>query len=1342
MSEASLRLNYVLSQDAYGAGSGLSLGIASFPVPDLAVGRLVETASEASGMLDAYLNHTTSGVVSTPTSSLTTGYDFMADTAASVATDLAAGLGSGATRNDTLITDPASPNAVPWTADNLRSALLGSRHDLVFLAGHFSANRALAADQTTTMSTTDLVSSAVDLQNAIVFSQGCHSGYGIVDGAAIPDITQPLDWAQAFARKRATLVGGTGYQYGDSELIGYSELIYASLAKELRTGTGPVGIGAALLAAKRDYLRLTPDLGGTDVKALLEATLYGLPMLSVNLPGTRLPAVTGGSTIAPADLSPVASGPGADLGLQAAPVDLTGIAGSLGSGTGTGGASYLTGPGGAVAAQPYQPVLPLITRNISVPGQVLRGVGFIGGDYEDTSPVTPLVSVPATDQGSGQTPFTSPSFYPAGVASVSYFDALFGGDPVTRLLVTPVQHRSDGSTATRRRFDSLHLQLFYSAFSATVTVGGQVFRPSLAAAPTIVDTSADETGGTITFRAHVSGDPAAGVQKVWITYTGFASTWTSLDLVQDPGDASLWAATLPVPSGHTAGELRYLVQAVNGTGLVSMDTNDGAFHAITPAPSGVPAAVTHVSFDAANGSTNPAAGTFGDTVTFSAHLSGASPLGGLPVVFSFGGESRTALTNAGGLAAVSWTLVQAPGAGTVTASYAGDNAFKSSFDTLPFTLARADTSLALTGGTWSPANSGLSATLRDDHGSPMAQRSVFFVIRNSTTPSASLTTEALTDAAGIARLGAFPLPAGAYTVEARFSGSIPLLPGSTSMALADDAYRAAVSGTVDYTAAGRARLTISFTVASKDWDGTTIASISACSLSGAPSTAAVGCSAASATASFSDAAPGTFKTVTGSGFTLTGADAAGYEIVNPVAYTTADITAVNPGKVLGSVATADAAFNDVSNGFDVLFSKGATTSVMTLRNTDPGTFHYMLGLDNQTGITLGSANGATSTTIITIPGVPASGVNVTLPASAAGLTDPAFTVQGSRPIRVHPDDDHDAEVSASVWYALAAPGGDCTAPGVAWIAGQPADGSAVKCVKIDGFALPKRHHARIDLNLEFRLKGTTGWLASQNPTLNFRAGFPFKSITSVTLAPSWGSMAGTYPGSQITGIVGVGQAVTAVGGFVFDTNGSGIGGAVVRVYGAAPSAANACTTTGQVAEFTTLPDGFYFVTQKGVNDASTQATGPSPLPAGIQYHVAVCNVPGVSAAYWPGRAIDHKLATKEFDGEDFYVAQPHHLDVTYQPATGKVATALGTIRVEVKDLFGYDVTADNLDTITLSAPVGSSLVLSGTLSVKVVGGVATFTNVKLSKAGTWSLIATAAPANWGGGTATLPIVIK
>jgi CSLREA domain-containing protein len=161
-SQASLRQGYILTQDAYGSNVDLALKVNEFPIPDLAVGRLVETGADVITVIDAYLG-TDGGVVSTPTSALVTGYDFLEDVARAVQTELEAGLASDI---DTLIApgnlSPQDPAA--WTAADLRAALLNSPHDLVFLAGHFSANSTLAADYSTRLVTADLISSPVDEQ--------------------------------------------------------------------------------------------------------------------------------------------------------------------------------------------------------------------------------------------------------------------------------------------------------------------------------------------------------------------------------------------------------------------------------------------------------------------------------------------------------------------------------------------------------------------------------------------------------------------------------------------------------------------------------------------------------------------------------------------------------------------------------------------------------------------------------------------------------------------------------------------------------------------------------------------------------------------------------------------------------------------------------------------------------------------------------------------------------------------------------------------------------------------------------------------------------------------------
>jgi len=285
-SQASLRLGYVLSQDGYGAQQNVSLNANDFPLPDLAVGRLLETPGEVIGVIDAYLD-TADGVV-TPGSALVTGYDFVTDNAEAVLAELGAGMPGAAI--DTLIAprDLAPFDPATWTADDLGALVLHNEYDIAYLAGHFSANSALAADYTTSLLTTDLVGSTVVMSNSLFFSAGCHSGYNIVAEHAVPGVTLKLDWAQAFAQKGATLIGGTGYQYGDTDFIEYSERLYLEFSRQLRTGEGAIPIGKALVAAKQDYLLTTPVMRGIHEKTLLEATIFGLPMLSVNMPGERL----------------------------------------------------------------------------------------------------------------------------------------------------------------------------------------------------------------------------------------------------------------------------------------------------------------------------------------------------------------------------------------------------------------------------------------------------------------------------------------------------------------------------------------------------------------------------------------------------------------------------------------------------------------------------------------------------------------------------------------------------------------------------------------------------------------------------------------------------------------------------------------------------------------------------------------------------------------------------------------------------------------------------------------------------------------------------------------------
>ena len=789
-SQASLRRNYVLGQDAYGAVSDLNLKGAVLPVPDLAVGRLVETPGEIAGMVDAYLG-LNGGVLPQATSSLVTGYDFLTSAADSVQTDFAAGLGSTG-RAETLITNQGVPTTTTtlgapsrtrsWTATDLSNALLGSHHDLVFLAGHFSAFSALAADYQTSLSTADLDAHPDLLTNSLVISAGCHAGYNLLDAEGVPGLVG-LDWPEAMARQRATLIAGTGYQYADTDFLAYSAKLYTLLASQLRSGAGAVSLGQALVNAKQDYLAGVSTLGGIDQKALIESTLYGLPMTGINLPHGRTTDPGNGAGITPAPVA--AATPGAQLGLKTAPLTITPtltppppkqVLDTAGIPVvPTAFFNWFTGRDG-VQSGPALPALPKQIDDVtSTSGEVLRGVGFTGGTYTDATGVTPLTGAPTTEQNGIHTSFVSPVFYPQKLATVNYFGALDGNgtDGRTRLITTPAQYRSEANTTTdtERKYSQLGLQLYYS--NNTLTYGNNT--PALAAPPSISGVADTVLPDAVSVSAHITGDPSAGIQKTWVTYTAETGSlhgaWQSTDLVQDPVDSTLWTGTFVLPVGQTVADVRYIVQAVNGVGLVGLDNNLGDGY--TPGkPVGVPvpppAITTTTVVDPV-----PVSGVSGTSLTIGATTS--APTGSV-ITFALGNASITAISDGAGRATATLPLQDAVGGYTLSASYGGDATRRGSSSSRPFGITSVPTALTLSAG----AATTLSAVLtRTAPSIPLPQQTVYFTVTGPSLVTTRFT--ATSDPQGRAHVPTGSLPDGTYTVTAQFLGTPSTLLPSTSL---------------------------------------------------------------------------------------------------------------------------------------------------------------------------------------------------------------------------------------------------------------------------------------------------------------------------------------------------------------------------------------------------------------------------------------------------------------------------------------------------------------------------------------------------------------------------------
>ncbi len=796
-SQASLRNGYLLTQDTYGASIELQRRNTRLPIPELAVGRLVETPDEINATIQAFLDLAgTTGTIPTPTRALVTGYDFLADAATAIEDDLAAGLGANGSVT-TLIDAATVAPANGWSADELRTVLMESgRHDLMYLGGHFSSFSALAADHETRVLASELLDSSVDMRNAIIFSNGCHSGYNLVSGHAVPNVSIEPDWAQVFAAKGAVLIAGTGYQYGDTDFTEYGERLYYEFSRELRRGSGPVSVGEALVRAKQVYLSETVEMRPIHEKTLLIAALFGLPMTTIDMPGARYNPPPP-EQVTPA---PVTVGPGSELGL--ATYDLT-VAPDLErvekplqnivTDEPTDTVYYRVTGSDRLVINPGEPILPLDLRKFQTTDRVVRGLGFRGGSYVDDLNVIPLTGAATTELRGIHTPFISNVFYPITPWDLNYFDVLANSvaDGAVGVGAIPAQYRSNGPASvdgTMRVYNSMAFRLFYSDNTAAYenVVYDITNIPALAGPPVVAKVLAETTGSAqVAFRVTVTGDPSAGIQAVWVTYTSdqapLAGQWQSLDLTQDPLDSRDWIGTLDL-QGTSAGNLRYMVQAVNGAGLVSLSTNMGAYFTpdVDPATPAVPPGSTvppaPVELELLS---PPSFGDYGTQATFAARLtSNGAPLAQETLEFGLTSQRQTAVTGPDGVASVSLTVIGDPVDDTVRVTYPGAPGLAPAAVGAPFTIRPIATILTVLTSTPTfsadgPADLAIALTDASPGNRPQPYKTVLIVVENNS--GDVVFAEAVqTDLYGAANLRTVSLTSGSYQVRAFFAGRVTL----------------------------------------------------------------------------------------------------------------------------------------------------------------------------------------------------------------------------------------------------------------------------------------------------------------------------------------------------------------------------------------------------------------------------------------------------------------------------------------------------------------------------------------------------------------------------------------
>lgn len=627
--EARLLGGYILSDNYYASFHPLTAQGRQLFIPEFPIGRLVETPEEIINTLTAF----TSGQAVTLSTSLVAGYDFVTDGSAIIRDELVAG-GSAVT---SLISDT-------WSSDDLRPLLLTNSHDFVSLNGHFDHQRLVAADLASVIEAAEIATAPTDFNQDILISIGCQSGLSISDHDALGGvITRTYDFPQAFASRGAAYIANTGFGYGDSEAIGYSEELALQLVRALSQEDG-MPIGQALMQAKQAYYT---DAGFSsfseyDEKVLVEWTLYGLPMIEVHLPanlslprqerqseGVFLP-VPVGSTAPPA-LQQVVTMPISVLSTFT-PVTIT-------TGNGQPAGTYLnvtatvqignespitiTGDLEVNPGRPLQPRLTLPIQATNTP-YVAHGVVFGSGHYDDNVNFDPVVSRIVSDTAKNEPPFGFPQWYPMPMHMVN---RLRLGDhyAAEKLVFSPSQYLAQTAvTGTARLYDGLQLQVLYAPVSIT-----DFFPPTIQQVQVI--TSVQGISFTVTVT------DMSGVAQVLVTYDNSQGDWQSAALTNSyPG---VWQGII-----HPTNMKQAFIQAVDSAGNVSISANKGYYFTAVnvqlepdAAGSGLPGQLVTYTHTLTN------AGGGADTFLLSAVSSGNWPVQVQPAVISLASQASASI---------------------------------------------------------------------------------------------------------------------------------------------------------------------------------------------------------------------------------------------------------------------------------------------------------------------------------------------------------------------------------------------------------------------------------------------------------------------------------------------------------------------------------------------------------------------------------------------------------------------------------------------------------------------------------------------------------------------------
>src|SRR3954447_8037126 len=559
---AAQRSGDMLTDDVYGSLNPVSWLGRRLYLPDLAVGRLVETPGEIKAQLQQFQD---AGGALTPLTGLTTGYDFLADGAHAVDSALSTDV-SGS--HATLIDDPGA--STPWRRSDLIATLFPSGQSpfLDSINAHFDHNRALPSSGNATSPAADLFTVndvvAGKLLGRLLFSMGCHAGLNVPDGyvggpatTAGSTPSRAQDWPQTFAAQKAIWVANTGFGLGDTAAVALSEELMRQFAQRLN---GSVTAGQALQFAKLAYFGSLGAYGVYDEKAMEETVFYGLPMWRVGGPayhaGDTLPTL---NPAAPTDppAAHVIKSDGIDTGfsgLTTAEITInptfTRTSTSKGDVWSVGGETQVTH---------YRPIQPRTSVGVTRPdGQQAHGALITALASQDQVGVNPAFARPTVDLGANEPEASAPDMaFPAQFETLTKF-ATPGGD-AQRLVMIPGQFFSSRTrtTGTQRLFTSMTSRVLFSPSENFI-------------APTVTNATSAFVGGGVTFSVDaLPNNPDSVVRVIVLYHTAGTTAWQRLGLVHGAGQT--WSGSA---SGVTEA-VEWFAQAEDSSGNVGVTDSKG-----------------------------------------------------------------------------------------------------------------------------------------------------------------------------------------------------------------------------------------------------------------------------------------------------------------------------------------------------------------------------------------------------------------------------------------------------------------------------------------------------------------------------------------------------------------------------------------------------------------------------------------------------------------------------------------------------------------------------------------------------------------------------------------------